>query len=803
MSSNLTHLPEPAAAVPELPHDCIALLPMRNVVLFPHVITPLSVGRTRSLAAVELSLKHSSATHLQGGLIGVILQRKAEIEDPQTQDLFSIGTVARILRHSASEHGGQHLICQGLQRFRTIELVPGWPCLVARIERLSDGDVTTAVEAAGLALRQRAVALLELLPSVPAEVLHVLQSTHSPLQLGNVVAGLLDVSMEDKQRLLENRDAADRLTQLLKRVEHRIEVLRLSQEMGLRTREHLEDRERKYLLREQLNTIRKELGEDDSPSQLQSQFEQAITQSGMPQATATEARRELQRLGHLSESSSEHGILRTWLEWLTELPWQVPVSQAMDLEQAQATLEADHFGLEKVKRSIIEFLAVRQLNPNGRAPILCFVGPPGVGKTSLGQSIAKALGRPFARVALGGVHDESEIRGHRRTYIGAMPGCIIQAIRRSGARDGVLMLDEIDKLSASFHGDPTAALLEVLDPAQNSTFSDHYLGVPFDLSRILFIATANVLDTISAPLRDRLDVMELSGYTAQEKLEIAQRYLLDRQREVCGLKKTQCDVRKEALSALIAGYTREAGVRQLEREIGRLMRHAALQIAKGRVTELAIHAVDLERILGAPRFEPEPPLRSNLTGVATGLAWTPVGGDILIIEVSRVAGTGRLILTGQLGEVMRESAQAALTWVKTHAHTWHLPASQFEAVDVHVHVPAGAIPKDGPSAGVAMLVALASLFSERPVQHDTAMTGEISLRGLVLPVGGIREKVLAAQRAGLKKVLLPERNRRDLEDIPGEVQTQLELIWLKTAEDALRYALEAKPVRPLAEFKRT
>ncbi len=789
--------PPPETQGPELPHDAIALLPMRNVVLFPHVLTPMMVGRERSIAAVQRALAHSPATHTQGALVGVILQRRAEVEDPRLPDLYPIGTVAKIVRHGAGEQGGQQIICQGLQRFRILELLEGWPCLVARIERLSDGEVNTQVEAAGLALRQRAVALLELLPSVPAEVLHVLQATRSPLQLGNVVAGLLDVSIEDKQQLLENMDASDRLAQLLQRVEHRIEVLQLSQEMGMRTREHLDDRERKYLLREQLNTIRKELGEDDGSGEIQGQFEDAIARSGMPEATAAEARRELQRLRHLPESSSEHSLLRNWLEWITELPWRLAVLQAVDLEQAQAILEADHFGLEKVKRSIIEFLAVRQLNPTGRAPILCFLGPPGVGKTSLGQSIAKALGRPFARVALGGVHDESEIRGHRRTYIGAMPGSIIQAIRRSGARDGVLMLDEIDKLSTGFHGDPTAALLEVLDPAQNSTFSDHYLGVPFDLSRILMIATANVLDAISPPLRDRMDVIELPSYTALEKLEIAQRYLVDRQREISGLKKIQCEVRKDALAALIAGYTREAGVRQLEREIGRLMRHAALQIAKGRVAELHIEAEDLNRILGQARYETEPPLRSDLTGVATGLAWTPVGGDILIIEASRMAGSGRLILTGQLGEVMRESAQAALTWVKTYAHAWGLASNQFESVDVHLHVPAGAIPKDGPSAGVAMLVALASLFSERAVHHDTAMTGEISLRGLVLPVGGIREKVLAAQRSGLKKVLLPDRNRRDLEDIPGEVQTQMEFIWIKTAEDALRYALTNKPVRPL------
>jgi ATP-dependent Lon protease len=474
---------------------------------------------------------------------------------------------------------------------------------------------------------------------------------------------------------------------------------------------------------------------------------------------------------------------------MTELPWRLPEEKPIDLAAARAVLEADHFGLERVKQRIVEFLAVQKLNPQGRAPILCFVGPPGVGKTSLGQSIARALGRPFVRVSLGGVHDEAEIRGHRRTYIGALPGNIVQALRKAGARNCVMMLDEVDKVSASLHGDPSAALLEVLDPEQNSTFRDNYLGVPFDLSRVVFICTANVIDNIPPPVRDRMEVIDLPGYTQEEKLEIARRYLVPRQRQANGLHEGQCDLTDAALAAIVASYTREAGVRQLEREIGRVMRHAATRVAEGADVHVRVDAADLEAILGPAKFEHEAALRSGIPGVATGLAWTPVGGDILFIEATRVAGSGKLILTGQLGDVMKESAQAALTLVKARAPELNIPAAMFDGVDVHLHVPAGAIPKDGPSAGIAMFIALVSLFTDRPVRPDVAMTGEISLRGLVLPVGGIKEKVLAAQRAGISTVLLPARNRKDLRDVPESARNALRFVWLETVDDAVRAAL--------------
>jgi len=492
----------------------------------------------------------------------------------------------------------------------------------------------------------------------------------------------------------------------------------------------------------------------------------------------------------MPEGAMEAGMIRTYLDWLVELPWALPEEKPIDIAQARRILDEDHFGLEKIKQRIIEYLAVRRLAPNGKAPILCFAGPPGVGKTSLGQSIARAMGRPFVRVSLGGVHDEAEIRGHRRTYVGALPGNIIQAIRKAGARDCVMMLDEIDKMGRGIQGDPSAAMLEVLDPEQNGTFRDNYLGVPFDLSRVAFIATANMLDTIPGPLRDRMEIIDLSGYTEGEKLQIARRYLVRRQMEANGLKPEQVEIDDDALQVIIRAYTREAGVRGLEREIGRALRNAAVRIAEGSAERVRIGAEELGAILGAPRFEDEVAMRTSVPGVATGLAWTPVGGDILFIEATRTPGSGRLILTGQLGDVMRESAQAALSLMKNRAESLGVDPGMFEKSDIHIHVPAGATPKDGPSAGVAMFTALASLLTGRTVRSDTAMTGEISLRGLVLPIGGVKEKVLAAMRAGITRVMLPARNRKEFEEVPEEARQKLEFIWLETVDDAVAAALD-------------
>ncbi|MEO8440901.1 MAG: endopeptidase La, partial [Betaproteobacteria bacterium] len=569
-----------------------------------------------------------------------------------------------------------------------------------------------------------------------------------------------------------------------------IEVLKVSRDIDERTRESIEGRNRQHLLREQMRTIQKELGEDDAGTAEIAELDKAITAAKMPEEVEKQARKELKRLERMPEGAGEYSMIRSYLDWLIELPWAAESAAAIDIADARRILDEDHYGLEKIKKRILEYLAVRKLNPAGKGPILCFAGPPGVGKTSLGQSIAKATGRKFVRVSLGGVHDEAEIRGHRRTYIGALPGNIIQNLRKVETRNCVMMLDEVDKLGAGgFHGDPSSALLEVLDPEQNSTFRDNYLAVPFDLSGVMFICTANVLDTIPGPLRDRMEIIQLPGYTAQEKLQIARRYLVQRQLTATGLQAAQCEISDDALLSIIEDYTREAGVRNLEREIGKVLRNVAVRIAEGSAQTVKIERADLAAILGAPRFEAEVAMRTGVPGVATGLAWTPVGGDILFIEATRMPGAGKLILTGQLGDVMKESAQAALSLIKARSRQLGIAQEVLDKSDIHVHVPAGATPKDGPSAGVAMFTALASLLTGRPVRNDVAMTGEISLRGLILPIGGVKEKVLAALRAGITTVLLPARNRRDLEDVPAEARDKLKFVWVAEVDEALAAAL--------------
>ena len=602
----------------------------------------------------------------------------------------------------------------------------------------------------------------------------------------------MDVKPEEKQEILETLDISARMDKVSRLLAHRIEVLRLSQEIGRQTKAALDERQREVLLREQMAAIQRQLGEgEEGKAAEMAELDKVITNAGMPKEVEEQARKELRRLQRMPEAAGEYGMVRTYLDWLIELPWKLPEEKPIDIAEARRILDEDHYDLDKIKRRIIEYLAVRKLAPQGKAPILCFVGPPGVGKTSLGQSIARAMGRKFVRMSLGGVHDEAEIRGHRRTYIGALPGNIIQAIRKTGSRDCVMMLDEIDKLGSGIQGDPGAALLEVLDPEQNNTFRDNYLAVPFDLSRVVFITTANMLDTIPGPLRDRMEIISLAGYTGEEKLEIAHRYLVRRQMEANGLKEGQVEIGDDGLRDIIANYTREAGVRNLEREIGQTLRHAAVRIAEGS-TAVRITRDDLAAILGPPRFESEAAMRLSVPGVATGLAWTPVGGDILFIEATRIPGGGRLILTGQLGDVMKESAQAALSIVKNRAAALGIDASRFEKSDIHVHVPAGAMPKDGPSAGVAMFMALVSLMTDRTIRSDTAMTGEISLRGLVLPVGGIKEKVVAAHSAGIKRVMLPARNRRDYDDIPEVARREMEFIWLERVEDAVQPRLSRR-----------
>jgi ATP-dependent Lon protease len=783
MSSEDITTPPKVEARPAAPSDAMIVIPVRNTVLFPEIVFPITVGRPISVQAAQAAVREQRQ-------VLIVLQKDPTVDEPGPDDLHTVGTVANILRYVTAQDGAHHIVCQGVQRFRITEFAPGLPYLAVRGVLLPEPQGGGAdIEARFLILKEQALEVLQLLPQAPADLRLAIEGVQSPAALADLAAAYMDVTPAEKQQVLETLDLTARLDKVSGFMAHRLEVLKLSAEIGRQTKASIDERQREVLLREQMAAIQKQLGEDGAAAQEIAELEKAIDAAGMPEEVLTQAKKELRRLQRTPDASAEYGMIRTYLDWLIELPWKPPEPLSIDIAEARKILDADHFGLEKIKTRIIEYLAVRKLAPEGKAPILCFVGPPGVGKTSLGQSIAKALGRPFVRASLGGVHDEAEIRGHRRTYIGALPGNIIQAVRKAGSRGCVMMLDEIDKMGAGIHGDPSSAMLEVLDPEQNNSFRDNYLAVPYDLSRVVFIATANMMDTIPGPLRDRMEVITLAGYTAEEKAQIAQRYLVRRQLEANGLTEAQASVAPEAIAEIIQGYTREAGVRSLEREIGRVLRHAAVQVAEGKATTVKIDRADVTEILGAPRFENEVAMRTATPGVATGLAYTPVGGDILFIEAARTPGGGRLILTGQLGDVMKESAQAALSLVKSQGEALGLDPLAFEKHDIHVHVPAGATPKDGPSAGVAMYMALASLMTGRKVRSDTAMTGEISLRGLVLPVGGIKEKVVAAASAGIERVMLPARNRRDYDDIPAEARRKLEFVWLERVEDAVAAAL--------------
>src|SRR5579885_1196534 len=774
-----------AASAPPLPPDALILIPVRNIVLFPGHVVPITIGRPASVAAAQQALRDQRQ-------VGILLQRNPEVQEPKPNDLYQLGSAANIVRYITAPDGTNHLICHRQQRFRAVEFLSGFPFLAARVLFIPEPEAhSPEVEARFLHLKAQATEALQLLPQAPEDLAAAVQSITAPAALADLAAAYMDLKPEEKQEILETIDIAARMDKVSHKLAHRIEVLRLSQEIGRQTKVALDERQREALLREQMAAIQRQLGEGEAAKDEEiAELSEAVARANMPKDVEEHARKELRRLQRMPEAAAEYGMARTYLDWLIGLPWGLPEEKPIDIAEARRILDEDHYGLEKIKRRIIEYLAVRKLAPQGKAPILCFVGPPGVGKTELGQSIARAMGRKFVRVSLGGTHDEAEIRGHRRTYIGALPGNIIQAIRKAGTRDCVMMLDEIDKLGRGIQGDPSSALLEVLDPAQNSTFRDNYLGVPFDLSKVVFIATANMLDTIPGPLLDRMEVMQLAGYTIAEKLQIAERYLVPRQLETNGLKPEQGVITEAALRTIIKDYTREAGVRNLEREIGSVLRNLAVRIADGSIDRATVDSADIAAVLGPRRFEAELAQRTSVPGVATGLAWTPVGGDILFIEATRTPGSGKLILTGQLGDVMKESAQAALSLVKSRAAALGIDPKLFEASDIHVHVPAGAVPKDGPSAGVAMFTALASLLTGRPVRSELAMTGEISLRGLVLPVGGIKEKVLAAMLAGLKTVMLPARNRKDWDDIPEEARHALEFVWLDNVDQALATALQ-------------
>ena len=767
-----------------LPNEAmeLPLLPLRDVVVFPHMVIPLFVGRPKSIKALESAME-------DGKSILLVAQKSAAKDEPAVEDLYDIGCIANILQMLKLPDGTIKVLVEGVQRARIERVEDIRSLFVASVRPVPVAEAPShELEAMRRAIIAQFDQYVKLNKKIPPEILGSLAGIEEAGRLADTIAAHLPLKLEQKQEVLEMFDTGARLEKLLGQLEGELDILQVEKRIRGRVKRQMEKSQREYYLNEQVKAIQKELGEGEEGADLE-EMDKKIKAAGMPKEALAKAEAEFKKLRLMSPMSAEATVVRNYIDTLISLPWKKKSRVSKDLGEAEKVLDKDHYGLERVKERILEYLAVQQRVDKLKAPILCLVGPPGVGKTSLGQSIARALGRKFVRASLGGVHDEAEIRGHRRTYIGALPGNIIQAIRKAGSRGCVMMLDEIDKLGAGIQGDPSAALLEVLDPEQNNTFRDNYLALPFDLSRMLFITTANVLDNIPGPLRDRMEIIQLPGYTQEEKREIAQRYLVGRQIAQNGLKEGQIEFSEQALVAIIRNYTREAGVRSLEREIGAVCRRAAVNIAEGRMSSMQVDEDDLAGILGPIKYDNEVALRTGLAGVATGLAWTPVGGDILFIEASRTAGDGKLILTGQLGEVMKESAQAALTLVKTRATDLGIDAGSLERSNVHVHVPAGAIPKDGPSAGVAMFIALASLFVNHPVRNDSAMTGEISLRGLVLPVGGIKDKVLAAMRAGIQRVLLPARNRRDLEEVPPEAKERIEFIFLDNVDDAIRHAM--------------
>ncbi len=767
-----------------IPEGAMVIIPQRSRVLFPSMIMPVMVRRPERLHAVEETVRQQLP-------IGFVTQRDPNIDAPQPKDLYGVGTAADVLRMYTLPDGQRQILVQGRRRIEIGEFLETDPLLIARVTMVEEKiPQTKEFEARILHLRQEAARALSLFPEPMNELRLMIERIDDPLSVIDVIASTLDLPSAEKQEILAILDPEARAQRVSEKLARQIELLELSRKIGDETKESMDKSQRQYFLREQLKAIQKELGEEDGKGSEVEELRKQIYEAKMPPEVEKEALKELARFERIPEMAAEHSLLRTYLDWLVELPWSVFTKEEIDLPKAREILDTDHYGLEKVKKRIIEFLAVRKLMPQGKSPILCLIGPPGVGKTSLGQSIARAMNRKFVRQSLGGVHDEADIRGHRRTYIGALPGNIIQGIRKAGSRNPVFMLDEVDKLSASFHGDPSAALLEVLDPAQNATFQDHYIALPFDLSQVLFIATANVLDTVPGPLRDRMEILELPGYTEEDKLAIAKGYLVPRQISENGLKTGEITFTDEAIREIIRSYTREAGVRQLERQLGAVCRSVATRVADGFKEAITVNKESLATYLGPQKFFNEIALRTSLPGVATGLAWTPFGGDILFIEATKMAGDGKLLLTGQLGDVMKESAQAALSLVKSRAETLGIDPDIFKKNDLHIHIPAGAIPKDGPSAGVTLFVALVSLLTGRRISKDVAMTGEISLRGLVLPVGGIKEKMLAAKRAGISCVLLPELNRRDLEEIPPAGREGIRFEFLQTADEALRLALE-------------
>ena len=770
-----------AQKTPEL----LPILPLYDAALFPKMVLPLVVMQGESVRLVDEAMAKNR-------IIGLVVSKKPEEGNrPEREDLAKVGTSALILKMAKTHDNRTQLLVQGLNRFRIKSWENNRPYLRARVELMKEDEVKDdETEALMSNLIGQFIRIVELSPGLPPEIGQMAKSIQEPGTLADMVTSTINSSPEEKQKVLETQDVKRRLKEVTRLVNHQLSILELGNKIQSQVRGDMDKSQKEYYLRQQLKAIKEELGEKDETLVEIEEYRTKIKQKNLPEEARKEAERELDRLSRMHPSSAEYTVASTYLDWITALPWNESTEDTMDINKAKKILDDDHYGLEKPKQRILEYLAVRKLKPESKGPILCFAGPPGTGKTSLGLSIARALGRKFHRISLGGVRDEAEIRGHRRTYVGALPGRIIQGLRRAESSNPVFMLDEIDKVGSDFRGDPSSALLEVLDPEQNFSFTDHYLDVPFDLSKVMFITTANILDTIPPALRDRMEVLMLHGYTLDEKLRIAKRYLIPRQRDEHGLQAKQIKFSQGAIKQIITGYTREAGLRNLEREIANVCRGVASKIASGKAKSAAIKANNIHGYLGSVRFTSETKARITTPGVATGLAWTPTGGELLFIEATAMKGKKGLTLTGQLGEVMKESATAALSFIRSNAKKLKIDENFFDSHDLHIHVPAGAIPKDGPSAGVTMLTALTSLLTNKIIHKDLAMTGEITLRGQVLPVGGIKEKVLAAHRAGIKEIILPAWNEKDLEDVPSKVKKEIRFHFVDQMKNVLEIALD-------------
>jgi ATP-dependent Lon protease len=770
--------------------DELPVLPIRNAVLFPGAVAPFDVGREKSVALVE------DVDNLPGPVIAIFAQRDPSTDDPGAEDLYPVGCAARVLKALKHSSGNYSLILQGLTRIKLDTVTATSPYLKAKIKRLDEpASEDVEAEALSMSLRDIAKQVIQLMPELPREAASLIDSIQAPGALADLVAANLDAPVEEKATLIETIEVKDRIRKVLRLLTRQLEILKMRERINSQIKEEMGKNQREYVLRQQLKAIKEELGEDDGDQGDLDGLEDRIAKANLPGEAETVAKKQLKRLRTMQVGSAEYTVVRTYLDWILDIPWTNQTTDNLEISQVRKVLDEDHYGLEKVKKRILEYLAVRKLKQDKKGPILCLIGPPGVGKTSLGRSIARALGRKFHRISLGGVHDEAAIRGHRRTYVGALPGQIIQGMKKSATINPIFMMDEVDKIGHDFRGDPSAALLEVLDPEQNNTFADHYLEIPYDLSHVMFVATANVADPIPPPLRDRMEILEIPGYTRREKLAIARQHLLPKQLGEHGLTTEQLEITDRALEEIIDHYTREAGVRSLERQIAGVIRGVAVKVAEGEIQKRRVdNEDDLHEFLGAARYMSEVAERTAESGVATGLAWTSVGGEILFIEATKMYGTGKLQLTGQLGDVMKESAQAALSFVRSNAGHYGIAKDFLEKSDLHIHIPAGGMPKDGPSAGVTMFTALVSLLTGIKVRHDVAMTGEITLRGRVLPIGGLKEKVLAAHRAGIKRIIVPERNRADLEEVPKEVTDELTFFFVSRMEQVLEAALESMPI---------